>query len=131
MFVASPDVAQANHIDPTTLGTLNVWLDASDGATVQNTSALPAGNGDPLGTWFDKAGAANDASPAVGNPTYDTSGGPLSQPVIDFTGANSNLVTSGGTTARTIAMVHRWDTTASGTPAYLMDLRNGVANSFV
>ncbi len=111
---------------------LVLWLDSSDGPTVRNTSNNPSSNGDPVGTWLDKAGAPQDAMAQTGHPVYQAGGGPNKEAVIDFsTTPVDNLVTSGAIQARTITMVHRWDTTSSGTPSYLFDLREGVANSYV
>lgn len=111
--------------------TLVLHLDASDGSTVLNTGAVPASDGDPVGTWVDLAGAPQSAAPTVGNPVYDIDGGPMGQAVIDFNLPVSNLVT-GGVPARTITMVHRWDSTpSSGTSSYLLDARAGIPNSYV
>ena len=111
--------------------TLVLWLDSSDGATVRNTSNNPASNGDPIATWLDKAGAPQDAVAETGNPVYETVGGPTGKPAIDFsTLPRDNLIT-GPVQARTISMVHRWDTTSSGTNSYFFDLRTGLGNSYV
>ena len=110
---------------------LILWLDSKDGATVRNTGGHPASDGDAVATWRDKAGTPQDALAQTGHPTYDLHGGPFGQPVIDFsTLPVANLVT-GSVQARTIVMVHRWDKTSSGTPAYLLDLRPGIPNSYV
>jgi len=111
---------------------LVLWLDGSDGATVLNTSSNPASNGEPVASWLDKAGAPQNAVAQTGNPVYATTGGPAGNPVIDFsTTPVANLVTNGPVQARTISMVHRWDTVGSGSPSYLFDLRTGVSNSYV
>lgn len=110
---------------------LVLWLDASDRATVRSTSNNPASNGDPVATWLDKAGTPQDAVAQTGNPVYETTGAPYGKPVLDFsTTPVANLVT-GPVQARTITMVHRWDTTSAGTSSYLFDLREGIPNSFV
>ena len=107
-------------------------LDASNGSTVLDPGASPAGNGDPVATWVDTAGTPESATAGTGNPTYDTTGGPCGQAAIDFsTPPVANLVT-GAIQARTISAVHRWDTAASGVgPSYLFDARTGVSNSYV
>ena len=67
-----------------------LWLDANDGSSVRNSANLPALDGEAVHTWVDLAGTSQDASPAVNPPVYDTSGGPLGQPVIDFNASPAN-----------------------------------------
>jgi hypothetical protein len=111
---------------------LVLWLDSSDGATVRNTSNNPASNGDPVATWLDKAAPSQDAVAQTGNPIYQTGGGPNGNAVIDLSSMPvANLVTNAAVQARTIILVHRWDTTSSGTSPYFFDLRDGIPNSYV
>jgi hypothetical protein len=111
---------------------LVLWLDSSHGATVRNTGNNPASNGDPIATWLDKAGSPQNAVAQTGNPVYETAGGPNGNAVLNFSSTPvANLVTNGAVQARTIFVVHRWDTTSSGTASYLLDLRNGIPNSYV
>lgn len=117
---------------PQSHAALILQLDASDGSTVINTGGGAAGHGDSVGFWTDPIAVQfTSPAPAAIGPTYNTLGGPLGQPVIDFNGPNANLVTNTAIQAQTISLVHRWDTGTSGTPSYLLDARAGIPNSFV
>ncbi len=106
-------------------------LDSSNGSNVLNASDNPASHGEAIAHWLDATGAPLSATAQTGNPVYDIDGGPLQQPVIDFsTGSGARMITTDAVQARTISMVHRWDTTPIG-GSYLFDLRAGIPNSYV
>jgi hypothetical protein len=86
---------------------LIVHYDASDGSSVLNAGAAPASSGEVVGTWVDLAGGDQSGAPASGRPIFHQNGGPLGKPAIAFPGAN---IVSGTTQARTVMVVHRWDT---------------------
>lgn len=111
---------------------LIIQLDASDGSTVLTTGAVPAADGQSVLTWVDTialSGTQSASPTTTPKPTYNMTGGPLGQPVIDFSAQNANLAT-GSTQARTVVLVHRWDV-GTGNFQHLVDARTGISNSFI
>ncbi len=69
--------------DPSTIANLELWL---------HGRSVAVGDGNPVTTWADSSGNARDAG-AIGasRPTLRSTGGPNSQPCLEFDGSDDSM----------------------------------------
>jgi hypothetical protein len=76
---------------PTDISNLEVWFDAND------TSSVTHDVNNTISLWQDKSGNNRDASISIGQPIFNTSGGPAGLPAVEIrrTGGNDALAIGG------------------------------------
>ena len=82
---------QTGGADPSTISGLQVWFDAND------TSTLTFDGSNVISEWRDRSGNSRDATLSMGQPKYNSLGGPAGQATVEFrrTGGNDALAIGG------------------------------------
>lgn len=106
---------------PTDVAGLRLWLKAD---------ALVLSDNDPVGTWADSSGQANDATEATNKPTYKT-GILNSLPVVRFNGTDNRLTCGASDTYKHVFAVAKYAASSFAVYAGLITGVNGVEEDLV